>query len=214
MKKHLLTIVFGTIFFIIAEQSKAQDTSGRPDKLYSMSGLGFSFPVGETADYLSPKFSTSIGLNLGLGKGGLFLYPKASLHAYGFNEITPDAGYSYALQKGRATTYLLNIALGYRKMSGKFAFYGFAGGGGGIILTPRVTVNQASQQAELDNKSNGMGMIEAGAGTEYNIGGAVLFVEASYMNGFSKIQNRNFSAVPISVGIKPNLSKLFNKLTK
>jgi len=214
MKKHLLTIVFGTIFFIITEQSKAQDTSARPDKLYSMSGLGFSFPVGETADYLSPKFSTSIGLNLGLGKGGLFLYPKASLHAYGFNEITPDAGYNYALQKGRATTYLLNIALGYRKMSGKFAFYGFAGGGGGIILTPRVTVNQASQQAELDNKSNGMGMIEAGAGTEYNIGGAVLFVEASYMNGFNKIQNRNFSAVPISVGIKPNLSKLFNKLTK
>lgn len=214
MKKHLLTIVFGTIFFIIAKQSKAQDSSVRPDKLYSMSGLGFSFPVGETADYLTPKFSTSIGLNLGLGKGGLFLYPKASLHAYGFNEITPDAGYSYALQKGRATTYLLNIALGYRKMSGKFAFYGFAGGGGGIILTPRITVNQASLQAELDNKSNGMGMIEAGAGTEYNIGGAVLFVEASYMNGFSKIQNRNFSAVPISVGIKPNLSKLFNKLTK
>ena len=214
MKKHLLTIVFGTIFFLTSNPSKAQDSSVRPDKLYSMSGLGFSFPVGETADYLSPKFSTSIGLNLGLGKGGLFLYPKASLHAYGFNEITPDAGYSYALQKGRATTYLLNIALGYRKMSGKFAFYGFAGGGGGIILTPRITVNQPSLQAELDNKSNGMGMIEAGAGTEYNIGGAVLFVEASYMNGFSKIQNRNFSAVPISVGIKPNLSKLFNKLTK
>lgn len=211
MKRHLILLALGSIILTIANQAKAQESTVRPDKLYSMSGLGFSFPVGETADYLKPKFSTSLGLNLGLGNSGLFLYPKVSLHAYGFNEINPDPGYSYALQKGRATTYLLNVALGYRKISGKFAFYGFAGGGGGIILTPRITVNPSSLQAELDNKSNSMGMIEAGAGTEYNIGSAVLFAEVSYMNGFSKIQNRNFSAVPISVGIKPNLSKLFRK---
>ena len=207
MRLKLLTFFLG-LFGMASIKAQAQT---RPDKLYSMSGIGFAFPVGETSDYFKPKFSTSIGINLGLGNGGLFLYPKASLHAYSFNEITPDAGYNYALQKGRSTTYLLNLALGYRKMSGKFAFYGFAGGGGGIILTPRVTVNQATLQAELDNKSNSMGMIEAGAGTEYNLGGAVLFIEASYMNGFSKIQNRNFNAVPLSVGIKPNLSKLFNK---
>ncbi|RZL48681.1 MAG: hypothetical protein EOP00_08665 [Pedobacter sp.] len=212
MKKYLSFIAI--LLLVSSFKSQAQESKIRPDKLYSMSGLGFSFPVGETADYLTPKFSTTIGLNLGLGNGGLFLYPKVSLHAYGFNEIMPDAGYNYALQKGRATTYLLNVALGYRKMVDKFAFYGFAGGGGGVILTPRITVNPTTLQAELDNKSNSMGMIEAGAGTEYNIGGAVLFVEASYMNGFSKIQNRNFSAVPISVGIKPNLSKLFNKLSK
>ncbi|TKB98401.1 hypothetical protein [Pedobacter cryotolerans] len=211
MKKYFLSIALIGAIILGTNQSKAQDNSVRKDKLYTMSGLGFSFPVGETADYFKPKFSTSIGINLGLGNGGLFLYPKASLHAYSFNEITPDAGYNVALQKGRATTYLLNLALGYRKMSGKFAFYGFAGGGGGIILTPRATINAATAQVELDNKSNGMGMIEAGAGTEYNIGGAVLFIETSYMNGFSKIQNRNFNAVPISVGIKPNLSKLFNK---
>lgn len=211
MKNYFLSIAFSAVLILANHSSKAQETSVRPDKLYTMSGLGFSFPVGETSDYFKPKFSTSLGINLGLGNGGLFLYPKASLHAYSFNELTPDAGYNVALQKGRATTYLLNIALGYRKISGKFAFYGFAGGGGGIILTPRATVNTATSQVELDNKSNSMGMIEAGAGTEYNIGGAALFIEASYMNGFSKIQNRNFMAVPLSVGIKPNLSKLFNK---
>ncbi len=209
MKKYY-TLLFLSILFICSK-IKAQESTPRQDKLYTMSGIGFSLPVGETSDYLKPKFSTSLGLNLGLGNGGLFLYPKVSLHAYSYNEITPDAGYSYALKEGRATTYLLNVTLGYRKITGKFAFYGFAGGGGGIILTPRVTVNSQNLQATMDNKSNSMGTLEAGAGTEYNIGGAALFIEASYMHGFSKIQNRSYNVVPISIGIKPNLSKLFKK---
>lgn len=208
MKLKLLTPII-LLCAAISINAKAQ---GRPDKLYSMSGIGFAFPMGETSDYFKPKFSTSLGLNLALGEGGLFLYPKVSLHAFTFNQITPDAGYTYTLQKGRATTYLLNVALGYRKIVNKWAFYGFAGAGGGIILTPQAGVNAATLQVTQDNKSNGLGIAEGGAGIEYNIGGANLFVEASYMYGFSKIQNRAFNTVPISVGIKPNLSKLLSKL--
>ncbi|MEE1944348.1 hypothetical protein VRU48_04465 [Pedobacter sp. KR3-3] len=213
MKKYIMAIACSLLACITATL-KAQDSPTRQDKLYSMSGIGFSFPVGESTDYLKPKFSTSLGLNLGLGNKGLFLYPKVSLHAYGYQELNPDEGYTHSLKKARTTTYLLNLALGYRHINGKFAWYGFAGGGGGIILTPRVTIDQSGHLATLDNKSNGMGMIEAGLGTEYNIGGASLFIEASYMQGFSKIQNRSFSAVPLTVGIKPNLSKLFNKKNK
>ena len=66
-------------------------------------------------------------------------------------------------------------------------------------------------EAALSNKSNAMGIIEAGAGTEYNIGGASLFLETSYMRGFNDIQNRHFMSIPITIGIKPNLSKLFIK---
>lgn len=211
MKKYSLLLFTFASLMICNNYLKAQNNTARTDKLYSMSGVGFALPVGETADYLKPKFSTSLGINLGLGNGGLFLYPKVSLHAYEFNELTPDVGYNYALQKGRATTYLLNMALGYRKITGKFAIYGFAGAGGGFILTPRVNVNAGNMTAELANKSNAMGMIEAGAGTEYNIGGAALFIEASYMHGFNDIQHRNFSSVPITIGIKPNLSKLLGK---
>jgi len=196
----------------VALSMNAKAQSGRPDKLYSMSGIGFALPVGETADYLKAKFSTSLGLNLGLGDGGLFLYPKVSLHAFQFNQLTPDAGYNYTLQKGRATTYLLNVALGYRKIVDKWAFYGFAGGGGGFILTPQAAVNSQTLQVTMDNKTNGTGIIEAGGGIEYNIGGANLFAEVSYMYGFGKIQNRTFNTVPISIGIKPNLSKLLSKL--
>ena len=211
MKKTTLLLFLFFSFNLYFIKLYGQNNSVRTDKLYTMSGFGFAFPLGETAEYLSPKFSTSLGINLGLGNSGLFLYPKASLHAYEYNEINPDAGYNYTLQKGRATTYLLNVAIGYRKITGKFAFYSFAGGGGGFILTPRITVNSGTLSAKLDNKSNAMGMIEVGAGSEYNIGGASLFIEAGYMNGFNKLQNRNFKSLPITVGIKPNLSKLFNK---
>lgn len=211
MKQRIVVVIIVGCILFFGKQTFAQNGTTRLDKLYSMSGFGFSFPIGETSDYLKPKFSTSLGINLGLGDKGLFLYPKLSLHAYSFNEITPDPGYNVALQEGRATTYLLNVALGYRKITGKFAFYGFAGAGGGFLLTPRIMLNSGAMQAELDNKSTRMGMVEAGAGTEYNIGGASLFIEASYMHGFNKIQNRNFSAVPFTIGIKPNLSKLLNK---
>ena len=194
---------------IITFTIKAQDT--RPDKLYSSSGFGLSIPVGKTSDYFAPKFSTTLGLNIGLGNGGLFLYPKLSLHAYQFNQIVADEGYTYKVQKGRSTTYLLNVALGYRKIVDKWAFYGFAGGGGGFILTPQASVNAVTLEVTMKNKSNTMAIAEAGGGIEYNLGAVNLFAEASYQHGFSKIQNEKFNSVPISIGIKPNLSKLFKK---
>lgn len=209
MKLKFLTPV---ILLCAAISFKAQAQTNRPDKLYSMSGIGFSFPMGETSDYFKPKFSTSLGINLGLGNSGLFLYPKASLHAFTFNQITPDPGFAYTVQKGRSTTYLLNVALGYRKIVNKWAFYGFAGAGGGFILTPQAGVNTTTMQVNMDNRSNALGIAEGGGGIEYNLGGANLFVEASYMYGFKKIQDRTFNTVPISIGIKPNLSKLLNKL--
>lgn len=188
----------------------SQQSGGRTDKLYTMSGAGFSFPVGENSDFMRPKFSTTLGVNLGLGQGNLFLYPKASLHVFGYDKMEPEPGYSASLKTGRSTTYLLNLALGYRKMVNKFAFYGFIGAGGGFILTPRVSVDAVNNAVDLSNKTNTMGIIEPGIGIEYNIGGANLFIESSFMKGLGKIQNSHFAAVPLSIGIKPNLSKVFN----
>src|SRR4051812_21366525 len=98
MKKLFTPLFIAGLFCCSSLSLMAQDKTERPDKLYSMSGIGFSFPIGKTGDYLKPKFSTSMGLNIGLGKSGLFLYPKVSLHAYGANELSPDPGYSYSLQ--------------------------------------------------------------------------------------------------------------------
>jgi len=176
-----------------------------------MSGFGLSFPVGGSSSFMTPKFSTTLGVNLGIGNSGLFIYPKLSLHVFGYDNRTPDLKYSYELQKGRSTTYLLSAALGYRKIINRFSFYGFIGGGGGFILTPRIMIDPASQVATLNNRTNHMAIIEPGAGIEYNIGGANLFAESSFMHGLSDVGGKPFNAVPLTVGIKPNLSHLFGK---
>lgn len=199
------------LLFPFSKTSYGQDIPVRSDKLYTMSGFGFSFPVGQSSSFMKPKFSTSIGGNFGLGNGGFFLYPKLSLHAFGYDNNIPDDKNNYQLQQARATTYLLNVAIGYRKIVNKFGFYAFFGNGGGFILTPRIDVNQGTNTAVLNEKTNRIGIIEPGAGIEYNIGGLSLFSEASYMHGLGKVGNRPFNAIPISIGIKPNLSKLFGK---
>jgi hypothetical protein len=209
MKKALYSTLLGILITGMALPVFSQDSPRRPDIFYSMSGFGLSVPVGESSDIFKPKFSTTLGANFGLGTGGLFLYPKLSLHVFNYTELSPEAGYDYAIQDGRATTYLINVALGYRKIVNKYSFYGFIGGGGGFILTPQIAVNEQTNQAKLSNKSRGMGIIEPGLGVEYNIGGANLFLESSFMHGFGKIQNRSFNSVPVTFGIKPNLSKLF-----
>lgn len=181
----------------------------RSDKLYTISGVGTSVPIGVTADYFGSKISTTLGLNYGIGEGGLFIYPKVSLHAFSYNGIQPNNGFTYTAQNARASTYLLNVALGYRKIVGNFGFYGFAGGGGGFILTPNVKVNPSGATVDFSNETNNMLMLEGGAGIEYSLGGLALFTEVSLMNGFNKIQGSAFRTLPVTIGLKPNLSKLF-----
>lgn len=209
MKNILLSSLLLFLFLNFSYSGKAQEVSGRPDKFYTMSGVGLSLPIGETSEFMRPKFSTTIGANFGLGSSRLFLYPKISLHVFGYDELSPEAGYLNSLERGRSTTYLLNVALGYRKIINKIAFYGFVGAGGGFILTPRTTTDTERNIVTLNNRTNHMGIIEPGAGIEYNIGGANLFIESSFMHGLGKIQHRSFNAVPITFGIKPNLSRLF-----
>jgi hypothetical protein len=197
------------IFLCSFVGTRAQEKVIRADKMYFRSGFGFSFPVGSSNDYLSTKFSTSLGLVIALGKGPLFLYPKLDLHAYGFDQLVPETENQTLGKNGRATTYLLNMALGYRAVADKFGFYGFLGGGGGMILTPRVRVTEGLGVATLTNKATGMPIIETGAGIDYSLGAALLFFEAGYLRGFTKVQNKSFQSVPLNLGVKTNISRLF-----
>ena len=204
-----LLLLVGSTFSLIA-----QEQVQRADKFYSVSGFGFAFPFGATASYLGPKFSTAVGGTLALGNSRFFLYPKASLHAYVYNELNPDPGYKTVIRDSRATTYLANLTIGYRMVAGRYGMYGFIGPGGGLILTPRVSLDMANKVATLNNKVNGMTNLETGVGTDYSLGFTLLFIEASYMRGFNKIQNRVFQSIPVTFGMKTNLSKVFYKLIK
>jgi len=210
MKPRTTKLIFlvSLILFQIPYLLQAQNQ--RTDRLYSSSGVGVSLPIGVTNEYLQPKFSTTLGLNIGLGNEGLFLYPKLSLHAYRYDQQTLEPGFGTLINNGRVTTYLLNMGLGYRKIIGKFGLYGFLGGGGGFILTPVIELTPSNSIATFKNKSNTMIMLETGAGMEYNIGKVSLFLEGTFMRGFNKIQERRFQSVPLTIGIKPNLSSVLN----
>ena len=206
------TYIFAILVMLTGSRLCAQDKVYRADKMFFRSGFGFSFPVGDSNDYLSTKFSTSLGLTLALGKGPLFLYPKLNLHAFGFDQLVAEPEYRDLARNGRATTYLLNMALGYRKTAEKFGFYGYIGAGGGMILTPRVKLSNNAGIASLTNKASGMPIAETGGGVDYSLGpAALIFFEASYLRGFTKVQGRNFQSVPLNFGVKTNISRLFFK---
>jgi hypothetical protein len=214
MRKHLFT--HGGLIIIICflgglTTCMAQTGKTRPDKLYFRSGFGFSFPTNESNDYLSTKFSTSLGLILALGKGPLFLYPKLDLNAFGFDQLISDPEHQTLGKNGRATTYLVNMALGYRKSVGKIGYYGFLGAGGGMVLTPRVNVSEDGTIATMTNKASGMPIIETGIGLDYSLGNTQLFMEAGYLLGLSHLQGKSFQALPVNVGVKTNISRVFFK---
>jgi hypothetical protein len=214
MQKHLLTRCGLSLLFccvIGLTSSTAQTSTGRPDKLYFRSGFGFTFPTWESNDYLSTKFSTSLGLLLALGKGPLFLYPKLDLNAFGFDQLVTEPEHQTLGKNGRATTYLVNMALGYRKAVGKIGYYGFLGAGGGMVLTPRVDVSEDGAVATMTNKASGMPIIETGLGLDYSLGSTQLFMEAGYLLGLSHLKDKSFQAVPINVGVKTNISRVFFK---
>jgi len=206
------TCIFALLMLLTTCRILAQEKAYRADKMFFRSGFGFSFPVGDSNDYLSTKFSTSLGLTLALGKGPLFLYPKLNLHAFGFDQLVSEPEYRDLGRNGRATTYLLNIALEDPTTTEKFGFYGYLGAGGGMILTPRVKLSPDAGIATLTNKATGMPIAEAGGGIDYSLGpAALIFFEASYLRGFTKVQSRNFQSVPLNLGVKTNISRLFFK---
>jgi hypothetical protein len=211
MKRYLLHICVFTLFILLSNTKVYSQNKG--GKLYTMSGIGFAFPVGETNDYFKPKFSTTLGLNIDVGKQGFFLYPQLDFHAYSFFQQVPSVdGGGFLVNKSRATTYLLNMAVGYRKSMNKiWAFYGYAGSGAGFILNPHIKVEKDASTATLHNRSITMPILEMGIGGEYNLGDVCLFLETSFMHGLNTIQGRPFNSVPICFGIKPDIRKLFKK---
>ncbi|MXV52853.1 autotransporter outer membrane beta-barrel domain-containing protein [Pedobacter sp. HMF7647] len=205
-----ITYLLVICLMLTALSSVAQsDSTKKKAFLYTSNGIGFSFPVGGS-DVLKPKFSTSLGLNINLGKKGWFLYPKLNLQVFRYDQQISEPGYNYAIQKGRATTYLVNVAAGYRLSQDKFTFYPFLGAGGGMIIAPRIRVD-ANNQAILESVTIWTPGFEGGFGAEYAIGQIKLFAEGSYQTGTKKIEDKRFSAVPVFVGIKSNISGIFAK---
>lgn len=189
--------------------SLAQDKTPRPDKIYFRSGFGFSIPVAESAEYLKPKFSTSLGGMVFLGEGQLFLYPRLGLNAYAYDQKFVE-GTEPRIQSGRSTTYLLSVDLGYRKTFDRIGLYGVAGGGGGFILLPRLSEPDGSA-ITMRNKSNNIVLLEAGLGADYSFGNVFIFMEGTYTHALNKLDGQRYQAAPLYLGIRTNITKVFYK---
>jgi len=161
-----------------------------------------------TKQFLNPKFSTSLGALVFLGEKNFFFYPKVGLNAYGYDQLDLDPGSVNRVVNSRSTTYLLSLDLGYRKAYNRFGFYGFGGAGGGIILLPKVT-KPGTEVISMYNSSNFITLVEAGLGTDYSFGNVLLFAEASYTHGLNKLEGQRYRAVPLSLGVRTNITKIF-----
>ncbi len=186
----------------------AQERSSRSDKVYFRSGFGLSVPVGTSREYLKPKFSTSLGGLFFLNSKNTFLYPKIGLNAYGYDQLNVDPGTDNRIVHGRSTTYLLSMNYGYRKTIARLGFYGFAGGGGGVILVPKVSMPD-TEIVRMYNKSNLMALLEAGFGADYSFGNILLFAEGSYTHGLNNLEQQRYQAIPLSFGVRTNITKIF-----
>ena len=206
----LLSFLILFCFSAVPIFSYAQGQSTRADKLYFRSGFGFTIPVAESSEFLKPKFSTSLGGLLFLGKKNFFLYPKLGLNAYGYDQLTTDNNRENRVINSRATTYLLSINLGYRTTVHQFGFYGFGGGGGGVILLPKIS-DPVNGVVSISNSSNTITLLEAGVGADYSFGNVLLFFEGSYTHSLNDLENRAYRAVPLSIGVRTNITKVFFK---
>lgn len=192
----------------IIDSCFAQEISSRSDKVYFRSGFGLSVPVGTSRDYLNPKFSTSLGGLFFLNGNNTFLYPKIGLNAYGYDQLNVDPGSDNRIVHGRSTTYLLVMNYGYRKVFSRLGFYGFGGGGGGVILVPKVRIPD-TEMIRIYNKSNLITLLEAGFGADYSFGNILLFAEGSYTHGLNKLEQQRYQAIPLSFGVRTNITKIF-----
>jgi hypothetical protein len=199
----LLTLCFSHLL------SSAQDQLPRYNKVFFRSGFGFSLPVAESRTYFKPKFSTSLGGMIFLGKDQLFLYPRLGLNAYSYNQQTGE-GLESRILNGRSTTYLLSVDLGYRKTFNRIALYGFAGTGGGIILLPRISEPSGSA-ITMRNERNNIFLLEGGMGGDYSLGNVLVFIEGTYTQALNKLAGQTYQAIPLNIGFRTNVSKVFYK---
>jgi len=208
LKKWKSILIFLVIFFA-AMRSPAQNQTPRIDKVYFRSGFGFSVPIAETKSYLKPKFSTSLGGMVFLAKSQFFVYPRLGLNAYSYDQLT-KTGLENRILNGRSTTYLLSLDLGYRKAINRFAFYGVAGTGGGFILLPKISALQGSA-ITMRNELNSIILLEGGIGGDYSFGNVLIFAEGTYTQALNKLAGQTYQAVPVNIGIRTNISKVFYK---
>ena len=201
--------------FIFGEAIAQSETDSlHHRKVYVTSGMGWGFALDETNEVLQAKFSNSLGLDISLANRHYFIYPSIDFLTFRYNRQVADPDYAYDLDRGRSNFYILNLAGGIRKQLDKLNVYAFAGPGFGVVVEPRAAVSPSANNVTIENTAHLTPTWRSGVGADYKIGGFFLFVETGWLHNFRSIQQRSVNVVSLYGGLKTDVTKLKDDVTR
>lgn len=208
--KYIL-LAFTLLFSVLLHAQSAADSLDKP-KVFSVSGMGFGFPVGNIKQTFYPKYSTSLGITIPFKKERAFIYPMIDFLSLGYNQDMGEEANPYILKKGSAKIYSLSVMPGINKFLGAANIYAFLGPSLHLVYEPRIEVNVPAQSAEIKKMVYLTPGAKVGVGAHYKIGTFYLFVETSWMHNFHEIQERNVDIITAHGGLKTDVTVLANKV--
>lgn len=209
----VIFIVIGSCLpFAVCGQGEV-DTTSR-GKIFVVSGMGWGFGLGETNEVLGAKFSSNLGLDISLRDPKYFLYPSLDFLVFDYNQRVIDPDYAYYLERGRSNFYTLNLAGGIKRQMGIVNTYVFAGPGFGVIGEPRSAVSAAESVVRIKNTYHITPSLRAGTGANIRLGNFYLFVEGAWLHNFTRIQDRSVHVFSIYGGLKTDVTRLADNVTK
>lgn len=204
-------------FRLVTRDEKTGKVSGYTDtihnsKVYIVSGsLGFGFPMGKTKDILNTRLASSWGMDISLPNRHYVLYPSIDFWSFGYNQKNLTEKSAYLVENGRATFYNVNIALGTRRQFNKLNSYVTAGPSIGMFFEPRATLER-NNVIRNDFDSKLMFGARASAGADYKFNGFFVYVDASWMHSFGKVQETPINILSFYVGLKTDITNVADKV--
>src|SRR5690554_4108746 len=175
-------------------------------KIFVVSGMGWGLTSGQTAEVLTPKFSSNLGLDVALRNPRYFVYPSMDFLVFGYDQQEADPDHAYNLERGRSNFYNLNLAAGIRQQLHPVSAYAFAGPGVGVVGEPRASVPQGQNVVKIENTYHITPSVRAGLGADIKLGSFYLFLEGAWLHNFSNMQHRPVHVFSVYGGLKTDVT--------
>lgn len=179
-------------------------------EIHVANSMGWGFPIGRTSEVFKPKYSTNLGLDIGLKDPKYFFFPSLDFLAFKFDQQLEDPDFSQRIKNANSNIYLLNLAAGRRLQSRKFGFHVYAGPGIGIVGEPRALLE--GDEIRLKNQYTWAASARLGSGTHYQLGNVRLFVDVSYLYHFRNIQGRPVQVLTVYGGLRTNVTRVADRV--
>ena len=181
-------------------------------EIHVANSMGWGFPLGRTADVLAPKYSTNLGLDIGLKNPKYFLFPSLDFLAFKFDQQIDDPQFPQRVKNANSHFYLLNLAAGRRIQQGKLGFHAYAGPGLGMVSEPRAHL--VNDQIRLKNQYAWTVSARLGTGSHYQWGNVRIFADVSYLYSFRNMQGRPVHILTVYGGLRTNVTRVADRVVE